>query len=239
MYDKIIKELKSFANEEKRKVLMRFFRTGKGEYGEGDLFLGVTVPQIRSIVKEHWEDCKREDVERLVTSKYHEERMTGLLILVRQFRKAVKRDRGLADEIAAYYLSRTAYINNWDLVDLSCYEIIGLWVLKYPEKAAVIGELSRSANMWEQRISIVSTMQLIRHGDTSMTYSIADTLLHHKHDLIHKAVGWLLREAGKRDAEKLVAFLAPRYRTMPRTMLRYAIEKFEPEERRRYLTGEA
>lgn len=238
MDEKIVSVLKSVASAEKRAGLARFFKTGKGQYGEGDVFLGVMVPQVREAVSSFWKECGREDIERLVTSKFHEVRLAGLLVLVKHFRRAMKRDKELADKIADYYLSRTAYINNWDLVDLSCYEILGYWVMEDSSRYAVLERLARSENMWEQRIAMVSTMQLIRHGILEETFLIADMLLHHEHDLIHKAVGWMLREGGKRDRARLEDFLKPRYRAMPRTMLRYAIEKFPENLRKKYLKGE-
>lgn len=229
--------LKECASAEKREVLMRFFKTGKGQYGEGDLFIGVKVPEVRKIVCRYWKECEWEQVEGLVTSRFHEVRLAGLLVMVRKFKWAMRHDKALAEKIVLFYLSNTAYVNNWDLVDLSCYEILGRWVLEYPGEAAVLERLARSANLWEQRMAIVSTMLLVRHGKLELTLSIADMLLHHRHDLIHKAVGWMLREVGKRDRGRLEEYLGPRYRTMPRTMLRYAIEKFPEDLRKGYLAG--
>jgi 3-methyladenine DNA glycosylase AlkD len=213
--------------------LMRFFKTGPGQYGEGDEFLGIKVPVTRSVVKECWKDVTFDDLEECVSSKYHEVRLAALLTLVEIFGHN-RKNAALQKQCVDFYLSHTAYINNWDLVDLSCYPLIGTWLLD--KERTVLYDLARNGKtIWEQRIGMVSTMQFIRHGQTTDTYAIADILINHKHDLIHKAVGWLLREAGKRNVEELKAWLEPRCKTMPRTMLRYAIEKFPPQERTRWM----
>ena len=213
---------------------MRFFKTGPGQYGEGDEFLGIKVPVTRSVVKECWKDVTFDDLEECVSSKYHEVRLAALLTLVEIFGHN-RKNAALQKQCVDFYLSHTAYINNWDLVDLSCYPLIGTWLLD--KERTVLYDLARNGKtIWEQRIGMVSTMQFIRHGQTTDTYAIADILINHKHDLIHKAVGWLLREAGKRNVEELKAWLEPRYKTMPRTMLRYAIEKFPPQERTRWMS---
>ena len=218
--------------------LSRFFKTGPGQYGEGDKFLGIKVPVTREVVKECWRETGPDDLEECIASEYHELRLAALLALVEIFRHAGKKAySGLEmtkEDCVRFYLSHTDRINNWDLVDLSCYPLLGEWLLD--KDRTLLYDLARSGQtIWEQRIGIVSTMAFIRHGQVQDTFNIADILLHHPHDLIHKAVGWLLREAGKRDKAALVAFLQPRCRTMPRTMLRYAIEKFPEDERRQYL----
>ena len=213
--------------------LMRFFKTGPGQYGEGDRFLGIKVPVTREVVKACWQETGFKELEGCIVSQYHEVRLAALLTLVEIFSHA-KKNRELQQQCIDFYLSHTLYINNWDLVDLSCYNLIGTWLLDKDRK--LLYDLARSGKtIWEQRIGIVSTMQLIRHGQTDDTFAIADILLHHKHDLIQKAVGWLLREAGKRDVTALKAYLQPRYKEMPRTMLRYAIEKFPESERLLYI----
>ena len=227
--------------------LMRFFKTGKGQYGEGDRFLGIKVPVTRQVVKEVWPQCDFDTLDECLASEYHEVRLAALLALVQRFHHS-KRDPDAQQRCVDFYLSHLEAVNNWDLVDLSCYEILGTWLLPVPgstnpvsgvtihKDTAVLYDLARNGRtIWEQRIGIVSTMQFLRHGQLDDTYAIADILLHHPHDLIHKAVGWLLREAGKRDEARLRAFLASRYQTMPRTMLRYAIEKFPPADRQAYL----
>ena len=247
----------SHADPSQVEGLARFFKTGPGQYGYGDKFLGIKVPVTRSVVKECWRDVGFEELEECICSEYHEVRLAGLLALVEQFRKchSERSEESIRQKCIDFYLNHTAYINNWDLVDLSCYPLLGEWLLD--KDRSLLYSLARDGKtIWEQRIGIVSTMTFIRHGQLDDTFAIADILLHHEHDLIHKAVGWLLREAGKRDKEALETYLRsfvaiapqddkghserseesiPRYKTMPRTMLRYAIEKFPEPERKRYL----
>ena len=212
--------------------LSRFFKTGKGQYGEGDKFLGIKVPVTREVVKQCWEDVTFEDLETCIRFEYHEMRLAALLTLVQIFKHA-KKDKALQQQCVEFYLAHTQYINNWDLVDLSCYELLGAWLLD--KDRTVLYDLARDGKtIWEQRIGMVSTMQFIRHGELDDTYAIADIFLEKPqplHDLLQKAVGWLLREAGKHDDQRLKDWLSTRYQTMPRTMLRYAIEKFSEEER--------
>ena len=213
--------------------LSRFFKTGPGQYGEGDRFLGIKVPVTRSVVKQHWRETGFSELEECIGSPYHEVRLAALLTLVEIFSHA-RRDRALQQRCVDFYLSHTDRINNWDLVDLSCYPLLGQWLLD--KDRSLLYELAQNGKtIWEQRIGIVSTLQFIRHGQTADTFAISDILLCHKHDLIHKAVGWMLREAGKRDKAALCAYLDANASRMPRTMLRYAIEKFPEDERRRYL----
>lgn len=213
--------------------LARFFKTGPGQYGEGDKFLGIKVPVTRAVVKECWKKLGFPELEECVSSEYHEVRLAALLTLVEIYKHA-RKTPATQQECIDFYLSHTSFINNWDLVDLSCYPLLGEWLLD--KDRSILYELARNGrNLWEQRIGIVSTMTFIRHGQLDDTFAIADILLQHPHDLIHKSVGWLLREAGKRDKSALEAYLAPRFTTMPRTMLRYAIEKFQEPERQRYL----
>lgn len=231
--NKLLDQITAQADPTQVEGLMRFFKTGPGQYGEGDEFLGIKVPVTRSVVKECWKDVTLDDLEECVSSKYHEVRLAALLTLVEIFGHN-RKNAALQKQCVDFYLSHTAYINNWDLVDLSCYPLIGTWLLD--KERTVLYDLARNGKtIWEQRIGMVSTMQFIRHGQTTDTYAIADILINHKHDLIHKAVGWLLREAGKRNVEELKAWLEPRCKTMPRTMLRYAIEKFPPQERTRWM----
>ena len=226
--------------------LARFFKTGPGQYGEGDKFLGIKVPVTRAVIKDCWRQTSFEDLEECIASEYHELRLAALLTLVEIFRHAKKAP--VEQQCVEFYLNHTDRINNWDLVDLSCYPLLGEWLLDRDH--TLLYDLARDGRtLWEQRIGIVSTMTFIRRGQLADTFAIADILLHHPHDLIHKAVGWLLREAGKRDKPALEAFLqapdpsfaseSPRYRTMPRTALRYAIEKFPEPERQSYLSGHA
>lgn len=216
--------------------LMRFFKTGKGQYGEGDRFLGIKVPVTRKVVNHCWQTTSFDDLKTCIRSEYHEIRLAALLTLVQQFKHA-KKDPALQQRCVDFYLSHTAFINNWDLVDLSCYELLGTWLLD--KDRTLLYDLARDGKtLWEQRIGIVSTMQFLRHGELDDTYAIADLFLQKPqplHDLLQKAGGWLLREAGKRDEQRLKDWLLSRYQTMPRTMLRYAIEKFTEEERQKYL----
>ena len=228
LYDEI------FAKQDSTQVegLSRLFKTGKGQYGEGDKFLGIKVPVIREVVKQCWQETSFEDLEVCIVSEYHEMRLAALLTLVQIFKHA-KKDKALQQRCVDFYLSHTQYINNWDLVDLSCYELLGTWLLD--KDRTLLYDLARNGKtIWEQRIGMVSTMQFIRHGELDDTYAIADVFLEKPqplHDLLQKAVGWLLREAGKRDEQRLKDWLSTRYTTLPRTMLRYAIEKFSLEER--------
>lgn len=216
--------------------LSRFFKSGPGQYGEGDQFLGIKVPVTRSIVKDVWHEVNFDDLEECISSEYHEVRLAALLALVQIFSHA-KKDKSLQQRCVDFYLTHTATINNWDLVDLSCYEILGAWLLD--KNRSILYDLARSGKtIWEQRIGIVSTMAFIRKGQLDDTYAIAEIFLQKAaplHDLLQKAVGWLLREAGKRDGQRLKAWLEPRCAEMPRTMLRYAIEKFSDEERKHFL----
>ena len=293
----LYEEMLAVADEGQVEGLSRFFKTGPGQYGEGDRFLGIKVPVTRAVVKACWRGTDWKELERCMASEYHEVRLAALLTLVEVFSKPKLCSKAMAAEnyfsegfpknqfsaaegvrrqCVEFYLSHTEWINNWDLVDLSCYPLLGVWLLD--KDRSLLYELARNGRtIWEQRIGIVSTMTFVRHGELQDTFNIADILLHHPHDLIHKAVGWLLREAGKRDKPALEAYLQetpdqvggdarprtggssqpvmpngnqglvmpgsdraslPRYKQMPRTMLRYAIEKFPERERQAYLRGE-
>lgn len=222
-------DLQKLADKERGELLQRFFKTGKGEYGEGDVFIGLTVPQIRIIAKQY-RDLTFAEIETLLKNKIHEFRLTALLILTYQFAKA---DEGKKKSIYDFYLAHTKYINNWDLVDLSSHEIVGGYLLNKKSERTILFKLAKSKDLWEKRISMISTFEFLRNGEYHDTIAIAEILLHDPHDLIHKAVGWGLREVGKRDLAAEETFLKKHYKTMPRTMLRYAIEKF-PEEKRKY-----
>ena len=235
MMNQLHQEMLSNADPSQVEGLSRFFKTGPGQYGEGDKFLGIKVPVTRKVVKHCWSKTGFEELEECISSEYHEIRLAALLTLVQLFSHS-KKEVGKQKEYVDFYLSHTDRINNWDLVDLSCYPLLGEWLLD--KDRSILYHLARNGKtIWEQRIGIVSTMTFIRHGQLEDTFAIADILLHHQHDLIHKAVGWLLREAGKKDKKALTDYLDPRYKTMPRTMLRYAIEKFPQEERESYLRG--
>ena len=236
MSNKLYDGILSHQNPAQVEGLSRFFKTGKGQYGEGDQFLGIKVPVTREVVKLCWQETSFEDLEVCIASEYHEMRLAVLLTLVQIFKHA-KKDKTLQQQCVDFYLAHTQYINNWDLVDLSCYELLGTWLLD--KDRTLLYDLARNGKtIWEQRIGMVSTMQFIRHGQLDDTYAIAEIFLTKSqplHDLLQKAVGWLLREAGKRDEQRLKYWLSTRYKTMPRTMLRYAIEKFSEEERRNFM----
>ena len=235
----LLAKMLSHADPSQVAGLSRFFKTGPGQDGEGDKFLGIKVPVTRAVVKGCWRQLGFSELEECIVSVYHEVRLAALLALVEIFQHAGKRGRQekgqeLREACVEFYLAHTDRINNWDLVDLSCYPLLGEWLLD--RDRTLLYELARNCKtIWEQRIGIVSTMTFIRHGQLEDTFAISDILLHHPHDLIHKAVGWLLREAGKRDKAALEAWLEPRFRTMPRTMLRYAIERFPDHERKEWL----
>ena len=228
----LLKQMLSHANPAQIPDLMRFFKTGPGQYGEGDKFLGIKVPVTREIVKQCWKGASLAELEECVNSEYHEVRLAGLLALIQKFKHC--KDSVAQQEYVNFYLTHTEKINNWDLVDLTCYPLLGEWLLD--KDRTLLYELAKGGKtIWEQRIGIVSTMTFVRKGQLEDTFAIADILLHHPHDLIQKATGWLLRECGKRKKAALEEFLLPRYKTMPRTALRYAIEKFLEEERQKYL----
>jgi 3-methyladenine DNA glycosylase AlkD len=225
------KELRKKANQEKAKLLQGFFKTGPGEYGEGDIFLGVIVPETRKTAVK-FKSLPLNDVAALLKSKIHEERLCALLLLVHNYEKHKEK----REEIYKFYLKNIKYINNWDLVDLSCHKIVGDY-LKDKDKS-ILYKLAKSNNLWERRIAIISTARFIHHHNFEDTINISELLLKDKHDLIHKAVGWMLREMGKRDIKPLLNFLNKHYKTMPRTMLRYSIEKLPDKQRKQYLNGE-
>lgn len=225
--------LRAVSSPERARINAWFFKTGKGQYGEGDTFLGVRIPDLRVVVRAH-ADLPLADVARLLDSKLHEERMAGTLLLVRRYQRgddAAKRD------IFKFYLAHPKGINNWDIVDSSAHQIVGAQLLSAGRGTALLDRLAKSKNLWQRRIAVVSTYAFIRVGQFRETFRICDALMKDKHDLLHKACGWMLREAGKRDRVSLEAYLLPRYKNMPRTMLRYAIERFPEFERKRYLKG--
>jgi len=225
-------EIRALANKEIAQHSLRFFKTDKGEYGHGDLFLGVRAPKIRSIAKRHI-DISITDMETLIRSKYHEERFLGLIILVNKYAKT--KDKKNQNQLYKIYVSSFKYINNWDLVDVTCPHVTGKHLID--KDRTILYKWAKSEDLWTKRIAMVSTFSFIRKNDLEDTFKIAEILLQDKHDLIHKAVGWMLREAGKRDIKKEEIFLKKHYKTMPRTMLRYAIERFPEAKRQKYLKG--
>lgn len=230
-FPELKKTLREIASPERAKVTRSFFKTGPGEYSEGDRFLGIRVPDLRSLVRKT-DAVSMKDSLTLLRSEWHEERLMALLLIERRFERTV--EESVRGEIVKAYLANTRWINNWDLVDASAPPILGGWLLT--RKRTVLGELVVSENLWERRIAIVSTLTLIRSGDFRDTLRLAGKLLRDPEDLMHKACGWMLREIGKKDREVLIAFLEEKATQMPRTMLRYAIERFAVKERRGWLS---
>ena len=227
----ILKEIKSHKNENRAKNLFWFFKTGKGEYGEGDIFWGLNVPTSRKIALKY-KDIPLSEINLLLKYKVHEVRLIGILVLVHRYEQGTAEEK---EKIVKFYLKNTKYINNWDLVDLSAPKILGEYLLQEKNPEKILLKLAKSKNLWEQRIAIISTFAFIQEGNTKWTLEIAKMFLKHDHDLIHKATGWMLREAGKKDVKKLCQFLDVNIYHMPRTMLRYAIEKFPENVRLAYL----
>ncbi|MDE6266830.1 MAG: DNA alkylation repair protein [Muribaculaceae bacterium] len=234
--------LKEERNDTQRNLLMRFFKTGPGEYGEGDRFLGLKVPQTRAIVKSARLMVSHQEIERLLHSEWHEVRLCGLLLMVEEMKANIpgKRDshellrekEANREKIAGLYLRNARQANNWDLVDLSCEYVLGVYLrLSGKDDYSILRRLALSDNLWEQRIAIVTTLEFIRNGIFTPTLDIADMLIDHPHDLIHKALGWMLREIGKRNRNLLTDYLEKNHRRLHRTSLRYAIERLPENER--------
>ncbi len=224
-------EVKKASNPVQAMTLQRFFKTGPGEYGEGDIFAGLKVPVSRAIALKY-KHLSLQDISVILKSPVHEERIIALFILIAKYKKESPEGR---EKIFRFYLKNRKYINNWDLVDLSAPNIIGDYLLDKGKD--LLYEYAQSKNLWEKRIAVIATYTFIRKGDLLHTFTISDLLLNDKNDLIHKGVGWMLREAGKRDYDALEEYLIPRYSKMPRTMLRYAIEKFPEIRRKDFLLG--
>jgi 3-methyladenine DNA glycosylase AlkD len=230
---KIRAELISLGDEKIARHSLGFFKTGKGEYGEGDIFIGVRVPVIRALAKKYGEISLSEIVS-ILQSKVHEERMLALVLMVNKFKKAQVEE---SQALYSSYLDNTQYINNWDLIDISALHIVGAFL--YDRDRSILMKLAQSKSMWERRIAIMSTFYFIRKNDFRDTLKIAQLLINDQQDLIHKAVGWMLREIGNRNLKTEEDFLKPFYNKMPRTMLRYSIEKFPEAKRKKYLSGSA
>lgn len=237
VYQIIEKEFKEKANPEDARILQRFFKTGKGEYGEGDLFLGIRVPVTRTFVKKYRKSADLNDIEKLVNSKYHEIRLAGFLLLIELFRQN-RKNQLKYEMILHFYIDNIGKGNNWDLVDLVAPKILGEYLILNKTKRYILTELaSMKESLWHQRVAIVSTWTLIRNREFEEALELSKLYLNHNHDLIHKASGWMLREIGKRGGlEQLLGFLEEYAESMPRTMLRYAIEKLSDEQRIYFLT---
>ncbi|MBC7485546.1 MAG: DNA alkylation repair protein [Cytophagaceae bacterium] len=230
----VLNQLKKHRSPEKAAFFPRFFKTGKGQYGEGDKFWGITVPQNRLVAKKYFAACSIEDLSELLQNPVHEVRLCALLMM--GYRSGNKKLPDIKKALYNLYISHTAYINNWDLVDTSAPLIVGGWL--EDKKRDILYRWAKKGSLWEQRIAIVATFYFIRKGQYEDTVAICKLLLEHKHDLIHKATGWMLREAGKRNLDTLIYFLAEHHEEMPRTMLRYAIEKLDADARKRILLSQ-
>lgn len=234
----IVKEIKEslavLSIPEKAAFLPRFFKTGKGEYGEGDQFIGVIVPDQRKVAKEYFSKITLKELSELLSSEIHEHRLTALLMLISKFEKA--KEQTVKDEIVKFYLNHLQFINNWDLVDTSCYKILGRYAFEN-QKENLLKNLADSDQMWHKRIAVVGTMHYIKKGSFDLTKEFVTQNLHHPHDLMYKANGWLLREMGNKNESELITYLNQHYKEMPRTCLRYAIEKLDEELRQDYLKG--
>jgi 3-methyladenine DNA glycosylase AlkD len=224
----ISSELRKEADDNSAKILSKFFKTGKGQYGEGDRFLGIKVPKQRFFVRLYWKEASMRELYSLLHSEFHEERLTALLILVRKYEKSSEAGR---EKIFNFYLNNISRVNNWDLVDLSAPNIVGEHLFR--RDRTVLYKLARSKNLWKKRIAIISTLAFIRKKDFAETLKLSKIFLSDSHDLIHKAVGWMLREVGKREIALVESFLEDNIKIIPRTTLRYAIEKM-PESKRHY-----
>ena len=231
--ESIKNDLSDYTDREKAEFLPRFFNAFPGGYGEGDQFLSVKVPDQHKVAKKYYRDISLGAVEKLLREPFHEYRLTALLILVYKFEKAKLHDDRKA--IVDLYIRNLQYVNNWDLVDSSAYKILGAYL--FDKDRSILYRLARSDHLWSQRVAIIATLFFIRKNQFSDTLNIAEILLNHEHDLIHKAVGWMLREVGKRDFQTEFEFLKQHYKKMPRIMLRYAIERFDPELRQQFLNG--
>jgi len=225
----IFNELQSVADEDKARELQRFFKTGTGQYGEGDVFLGIVVPVTRSIANTN-RHTPLSELDLLIKSKYHEARLCAILIVTERCKKTTGKER---DELYQFYLKHTDYVNNWDLVDLSCPAVVGEYL--FDKERTILYEMAEKQHLWEQRIAIVSTHAFIKRNDFGDTFALSEKLINHPHDLIHKATGWMLREVGKRDREVLTDFLENYATRLPRTALRYAIEHYPEPERHYFL----
>jgi len=230
MTDKIKKDLRKKQNKENARNLARFFKTKKGEYGEGDVFLGIKVPEQRETARKFFKEASLKDLKELLQSEIHEFRLTALIMLVEKYKKAGEDEK---EKVFNFYLNNIKRINNWDLVDLSAPNIVGEYLSDKDKK--ILFALAKSKNIWERRIAVISTFAFIRRNQFKETLMLSKILLNDEHDLIHKAVGWALREVGKKDEKKEKEFLEKFCSKMPRTMLRYAIEKFGDKERARFL----
>ncbi len=231
MIAELRKEMEECSNEEKAKLYQRFFKTGPGQYGEGDVFMGLTMPETRAISSKYTE-MPIEEVQELLNSEIHEHRMSALLIVIQKYRKANKEEKR---KLYEFYLKNMSRINNWDLIDVTASHVVGDFLFNNKEEKEMLYKLAKSNDLWEKRISVISTFRFIKENEFEDSINISEILLNDKHDLIHKAVGWMLREIGKKDQEIEEEFLRKYHKTMPRTMLRYSLEKFTKDKKDFYM----
>jgi len=228
---KVLEDIKNASDKKLAEHHQRFFKTGKGEYGEGDLFLGLKVPTIRAITKKYYEQISLDEIEELLQDPYHEVRVAALFLMILQYEKGSEK---IKSEILNVYLSNANQINNWDLVDLSAPKIIGHWAYEN-KKSDIIYQLADKKHLWSNRIAVVASYYFIKKGDFSIILDLSEKFLMHEHDLMRKAVGWMLREMGKVDILPLYNFLDKHYKSMPRTMLRYSLEKLPKDKKEYYM----
>ena len=233
MFTKVIEDLKGYAEPNRIEKLAKYFQVAPGGYGNGDKFMGVRVPNQRAVSKKYFKIISLEDLSKLMSSEFHEQRLTGVFMLVLKFEK--EKDEVRRKELVGFYLNHLEYMNNWDLVDSSAYKILGVYLRD--KNAQILYDFAYSDDLWKQRISIVATYEFIRHKKYEHTFEIAKILIHHPQDIIHKGVGWMLKEVGKKDFGKAFEFLKSYYSEMPRTMLRFAIEKYPEDIRQNFLKG--
>lgn len=235
-YHAIVNEMVAHRNKSRSTLSAQYFKTGKGDYAEGDIFLGLTVPQVRTIVKLYRDKVSLSDVTLLLRDKYHELRLAALLLMVARYERS--NDAATHKAIFLVYTKHAKYINNWDLVDTSAPQIVGAYIsdhMEHEERLAFINAYIRSHDLWKNRIIVLATFYQIRKGNEKMAFYVARELMQHKHDLIHKSIGWMLREVGKRDRDILSGFLDKYAGVMPRTMLRYALEHYPSAERNKFM----
>lgn len=228
----MLDELKTYASSQRKTTNEHFFKTGEGEYSQHDIFIGVCMPDIRKIAKKYYHNTDFDEISKLLNNKIHEVRHLGLILLVNKYQAGDK------EKVFKYYLENTHAVNNWDLVDTSTPQILGDYVFLHQDKLDVLYQYAKSENLWLKRMAIVATFSLIKQSEFSPTLNIAKALLHDKHDLIHKAVGWMLREVYKKNANTAEQFLKQNYAQLPRTTLRYAIERMNEHKRQAYLRGD-
>ena len=234
MVDHIIEQLQKYSSQKRAEKNQYFFKTGKGEYSEGDKFLGVSVPDCRKVIKQFYHEVSLADTFELLTNEWHEVRLTAIFILVQKY-QAKRSSLELKKNIISGYLEHLEYVNNWDLVDSSAYKLLGDYLYNHKKDCSVLYELAKTKELWKERVAMIATLYFIKQGDFKDCLKLAKHFLNHEHDLMHKASGWMLREMGKMNVQPLYKFLDKNASKMPRTMLRYAVEKLDKKERQHYM----